>query len=1048
MMKIIVVLAFVTLIGTIAAFAQGEPGYPIPAPPAMFYDASVTADASGVTMLSIYFEGDGRGYVCWFEGKTGDRHRLTLKVLVPLDRTGNETRLQLVSPLLGWSELKLSVPVANATARVSPGAKLGPSTTGNGTTEFSVQWRGGDVELAWREPAQQVAAAAPVLGAEGTVMAGIDRRSIETEATLTVHSHGAEFDRFHVRLPKGARWVPGSASGYTVTQVASDDSASAGRLLEVRLLEKGSGPIRVGLNTTRSHNPAKPDEQIDLAGFEVVEAARQWGYIDIAAAGDWQVLFDSSRGVQRVDPLAVPPTANDDAVRTANGAVTPATNGAVPPTAKNAVTLQGEDVVARFEYFAQPCSLLVRLAAKQTRIRVEPEYLLLVDADQILLEANLDYTVRGAKAYELEVTLPAGGKAGPGWELDNVYQRVGEELMALGDVKVGGAGRYAIPLLQPSTGEIKLRLRAHWPIPENTDSLVLPLPVPRADSPPRSAVLVMPADNVKLTPNDESTVGLSRQQVTLQMEIPQRQQAPLSYRGEPGVLPGQGAVFSADFAVLRQSISAEVSSRVTVEETSYLVEQDLIYTIAHEPTDRLIVELPHALVSSKQLEFEHDGKKLALTDFPGETDNAPTQRKQIRLPRPYIGLCKLRVRYRRPFDKPATDKWLDLSVALVMPGEAELTGNRLHVTSAAETTSPAETRVDDRWSAAETGPSPPDRPQEWQWTSSRRTDEVGLSVRWADQNALGCTIVDRAWIQTWLTQSDREDRVVFSFTSNRKQLKLVVPPGNVPAQTLGLLDGKPVEIESAADGTLIVPLATASLAAGGTASFGAGGTGGTRHKHLLELRIHFLQQRPPRGRISLELPRPGDDVWIRQLRWQLILPKNEHLISTPNGFTGEFVWGWGGYGFGRKPLMDEKDLEAWVGISPGELPAADGTNRYLFSNFGRSGDVGRCELRTSGKEWIVLIASGAALVAGLLLIYVPASRHPAALLVAAVALMCVGTLYPEPTLLIAQAALLGLALTLMAGLLERTVARRWQGIMPNGLSASVTETGSTQAPFG
>jgi len=964
----------------------------------------------------LHFEGAGQGYVCWLRGKMGDRHKLSLKMLVPLDKTGNETRLKLVSPQSGWSQLKLTVPIAKATARVSPGAKLEPSTAGDGTTQFSVLWRGGDVELAWREPGQQVAPAAPVLEAVGAVMARIDRRSVETEATLTVRSHGAEFDRFHVRLPQGARWVPGSASGYTVAQVTSDDPASAGRLLEVRLSEPGSGPIKVSLNTTRSHNPAKADEPIDLAGFEVVEAARQWGHIGVAAAGDWQVLFGSNRGVQRVDQLPDP--------------------------------LQLEDFVAAFEYYAQPCSLTVRLAQKQMRIRVEPEYLLLVDADRVVLEAKLDYTVRGAKAYELDVTLPAATKAGPGWELDDVYQRLGEELVAIGDVKVGEAGQYSMPLLQPSTGDVELRLRAHWPISKGATALALPLPVPQADSPGRCDVLVLPGDNVELAPDDESTVGLSRQQVTLQIELPQRQQDPLSYRGEPDLLPGKGAVFAADFAVQPQSISAEVSSRVTVEETGYQVEQDLIYTIAYEPADRLIVELPRALASSNQLEFEYDGKKLALTDVPNATgnaatdatDNTPTQRKQIELPRPCIGPCKLSVRYRRPLQRPADGRRLKFSVALVMPADAVLSGNRLVVTSAAET------EVDDPWIVAETGPSPPGRPKELQWTSPGPTGSAELAVRWADHDALGSTIVDRAWVQTWLTQSDREDRAVFSFTSNRKQLKLIVPPGYVPAQTRVLLDGKPVAPvgitegnEPGAGGTLTIPLPAASPAASGTDA--------ASHEHVLELRVHFLQQRPPRGRIALELPRPADDVWIRQLRWQLLLPKNEHLIATPKGFTGEFVWGWDGYGFGRRPLMNGQDLEAWVGTGDGGRSAADGTNHYLFSNFGRSADVGRCELRTSGREWIVLIASGAALVAGLLLIYVPVSRHPATLLVATVVLMCVGMLYPEPTLLVAQAALLGLALTLLAGLLERSMARRRRGILPNGLSGSVLESGSTQTRY-
>ena len=59
-MKFTVLLTLISIAGTVAVIAQGEPGYPVPAPPAMFYDTSVTADASGVTLLSIYFEGDER----------------------------------------------------------------------------------------------------------------------------------------------------------------------------------------------------------------------------------------------------------------------------------------------------------------------------------------------------------------------------------------------------------------------------------------------------------------------------------------------------------------------------------------------------------------------------------------------------------------------------------------------------------------------------------------------------------------------------------------------------------------------------------------------------------------------------------------------------------------------------------------------------------------------------------------------------------------------------------------------------------------------------
>ncbi len=90
---------------------------------------------------------------------------------------------------------------------------------------------------------------------------------------------------------------------------------------------------------------------------------------------------------------------------------------------------------------------------------------------------------------------------------------------------------------------------------------------------------------------------------------------------------------------------------------------------------------------------------------------------------------------------------------------------------------------------------------------------------------------------------------------------------------------------------------------------------------------------------------------------------------------------------------------------------------------------------------------GAALVAGLLLIYVPVSRHPATLLTMGMALLAAGLIAPEPTLLLAQAACLGLVLTLLAGMLERGAARRRRVLARKEPSSSRVELGSTHSGF-
>ena len=86
-------------------------------------------------------------------------------------------------------------------------------------------------------------------------------------------------------------------------------------------------PVR--LRTTQR---IKPGQSFELAGFEVISAARQWGVIAVATVSDWHIQWNPSREVRRVEQLPE--------------------------------SLERGDVVAGFQYDAQPCSLSARLEAR------------------------------------------------------------------------------------------------------------------------------------------------------------------------------------------------------------------------------------------------------------------------------------------------------------------------------------------------------------------------------------------------------------------------------------------------------------------------------------------------------------------------------------------------------------------------------------------------------------------------------------------------------------------------------------------------------------
>ena len=262
-------------------------------------------------------------------------------------------------------------------------------------------------------------------------------------------------------------------------------------------------------------------------------AARQWGVLAAATSGDRQILWGTSRGVRQIDQLPE--------------------------------NLRVPGLAAGFEYFAQPFSLQVRLNPRRTRINVEPEYLFFVDRDRVRLDAKLTYTIHGAKAHALRISMPD-------WQLDRVEP---ENLVAAEGIESDENGMLNIPLVEPASGTIELRLKAQQPLPAGATAIAVGLPQPQGTASVSAVVAVSPADNVELTPDNNASVGLIRQQTALPLKLPERRQEPLFYRSE-----GKAAVFAADLRVHARRIAVERTDRVQLSERSAQVEQKLAYTIA------------------------------------------------------------------------------------------------------------------------------------------------------------------------------------------------------------------------------------------------------------------------------------------------------------------------------------------------------------------------------------------------------------------------------------------------------------------------------------
>src|SRR6185369_9494691 len=58
-------------------------------------------------------------------------------------------------------------------------------------------------------------------------------------------------------------------------------------------------------------------------------------------------------------------------------------------------------VVARYEYFQQPCGLSVKVSARPSRLSVEPIHRVFVEPERVRIESLLRYRFRGARAEGL-----------------------------------------------------------------------------------------------------------------------------------------------------------------------------------------------------------------------------------------------------------------------------------------------------------------------------------------------------------------------------------------------------------------------------------------------------------------------------------------------------------------------------------------------------------------------------------------------------------------------------------------------------------------------
>jgi hypothetical protein len=901
----------------------------------------------------VTFDQSAGGYLAWFQGAGTKPHVLTLRASCNLQAAGEETRLVLPLPRATESSLRITTPGQRIEAVLSGGDGIA-SVQAKGTeqAEITVLGAAGELQLGWR-PSRTAAVAGPALfdvGGEIAVKVESESR-VNSDAKLRVRSLSSPLEVFQVRLPAGMELVPTNPTGYTISVVSGPSDAggkSAPQVVEVRLDRPitTTAEVRILATTVASSGPAA---NLMPARFDVVNAVRQRGTVDFVVEGQWQLDWNDDPTVRRLDIAA-------DA--------------------------SAAELAARYEYFRQPCGLVLRVAPRPSRVSVEPLHVVYIEPRQIRVQTTLKYRLRGSRPVGL--TFHLGDTSLDRLSPDDLLDAP-EPMATDGILRVPFRQGVALP------AELELKLETHRTLPEGIEQLSLTLPRPQADSVAPATVIVAPADNVELAPQTGQLQGLSPDNSPLPPGLEARQQRPLVYRDLGG---GEPAHFAAGLKVKTRSIVTNGDATVRIGQ-QIQVEQRLEYRISHEPKRSFEIVALRGLTTAGGLQVRLGTEPLALHAVSDPAPGSATlERLQFSTPTDQIGLFQVTVRYTLPMPRWDGQKPLPLTVPLVLPLDEpnhQFAGQRIAFSlDGGQQVEPDLAEVDEftrPTAVAGNGMA---------FTWSKATS----STRWIVQPLRGAqatqVVCHKAWIQTWLAHDLRQERAVFRLTTAAEAVRVRLPGGVALPKVQAAINAQAATATPREPSILRIDIPAAARG----------------RECVLEV---WYSLPPPvrRGGLLADELRPAaleEATPPRRAYWQLVLPTDDHLLATPAELAAEMAWSPDNWFRSPAPLMDQRQLEDWIaGSRQDPLPA--GANAYLFGAMSRSP---RLQIFAASRRMILVVASGAALVLGLLLVFMPQLRGAPVLIAGAAVIGVLAWLYPETALLLGRGAVLGVVIAAAA----------------------------------
>ncbi|HEY2251360.1 MAG TPA: hypothetical protein VGH74_09880, partial [Planctomycetaceae bacterium] len=596
------------------------------------------------------------GYSYWIKGRGA--HVLVLPLSIPIRRQATQNRVQLSLPATAVSKLSLRVASPRVSAKaperstltlksLGPGKSVGP---GQGT-EIEVIGLGNRLDLEWR-PLPETSASETALEVTTSIVATlVDGESVTLEATQRIQSLGQQgmFDELRVALPAGYKLLRLDGPEHR----DATDPANPNPVV-IQLKKPTAGPIDLKW-TVRSELPSV-GESFALEGFEVDRARLQTGYLAVVVVGDFRIVPQEDKFLQRVDLTDLP--------------------GALRQTPASAAYR-----------FLNRLLLRMKLQRIEPYVTVDPTLLLHFSSDSMErgaaeLEAVFRLQVLRGSIGFFRVRWPKWKQQG--WTIGEAELPGHVELKTIEEPDDPDLVRFEFA--EPGKGTIDLRFRARCPLANVVQRFPMTLPFVESYHRFPTLLAVLSADNVEadLRPA-EATLLRPLNQPSARISAPNewRSQRRADYR-----LESTQSELEVALSVHPRKIEGTTHIDASIRNSAVTVRQSIVYEVAYQRISQLRFAIPERLTAEQLQFFAQNGDELPALAVPA-SGKAPAEIR-VTLESPAIGRFEIEVRFALPGLQQKPGPWQNpetretaLSIPVVNSNDVVLGETRLTCRDAA-----------------------------------------------------------------------------------------------------------------------------------------------------------------------------------------------------------------------------------------------------------------------------------------------------------------------------------------------------------------------------